>query len=43
MLVPKSQDTARSFIRSSQLEFFPSLFKEKKFMDTVNGLTLLIG
>jgi lipopolysaccharide export system permease protein len=42
-VVPKSQDTARSFIRSSQLDFFPSLFKEKKFMDTVNGLTILIG
>ena len=34
---------ARSFIRSSQLDFFPSLFKEKKFIDTVDGLTILIG
>jgi lipopolysaccharide export system permease protein len=42
-IVPTSQDLARSFIRSSQLEFLPSLFKEKKFIDTVHGLTILIG
>jgi len=42
-IVPTSQDAARSFIRSSQLEFFPSLFKEKKFIDAVEGLTILIG
>ena len=41
-IVPASQDTARSFIRSSQLDFFPSLFKEKKFIDTVSGLTVFI-
>jgi len=41
-IVPNSQDAARSFIRSSQLDFFPSLFKEKKFIDTVNGLTIFI-
>ncbi len=41
-IVPKSQDSARSFIRSSQLDFFPSLFKEKKFIDTVSGLTIFI-
>ena len=41
-IVPKSQDAARSFIRSSQLDFFPSLFKEKKFIDTVKGLTIFI-
>jgi len=41
-IVPNSQDTARSFIRSSQLDFFPSLFKEKKFIDTVSGLTIFI-
>jgi len=41
-IVPNSQDAARSFIRSSQLDFFPSLFKEKKFIDTVNGLTVFI-
>jgi len=41
-IVPNSQDAARSFIRSSQLDFFPSLFKEKKFIDTVSGLTIFI-
>jgi lipopolysaccharide export system permease protein len=41
-IVPTSQDAARSFIRSSQLDFFPSLFKEKKFIDTVSGLTIFI-
>ena len=41
-IVPFSQDNARSFIRSSQLDFFPALIKEKKFVDTVNGLTILI-
>ena len=41
-VVPTSQDAARSFIRSSQLDFFPSLFKEKKFIDTVSGLTIFI-
>ena len=41
-IVPNSQDGARSFIRSSQLDFFPSLFKEKKFIDTVKDLTIFI-
>jgi lipopolysaccharide export system permease protein len=41
-VVPTSQDAARSFIRSSQLDFFPSLFKQKKFIDTVSGLTIFI-
>jgi lipopolysaccharide export system permease protein len=41
-IVPNSQDAARSFIRSSQLNLFPSLFKEKRFIDTVSGLTVFI-
>jgi lipopolysaccharide export system permease protein len=41
-IVPNSQDAARSFIRSSQLDLFPSLFKEKRFINTVNGLTIFI-
>ena len=41
-IVPNSQDLARSFIRSSQLDLFPALFKEKKFIDTVSGLTIFI-
>tara|TARA_B100000035_G_scaffold65340_1_gene53082 strand:+ start:13 stop:1152 length:1140 start_codon:yes stop_codon:yes gene_type:complete len=37
---PKSQDTARSFIRSSTVDFFPNLIKEKKFVDVMDGLTI---
>lgn len=42
-LSPKSQDLARSFIRSSSIEFFPSLIKEKKFIDTVSNLTIYVN
>ena len=41
-LVPKSQDLARSFIRSSNVDFFPSLIKAGKFIDTVSNLTIFI-
>ena len=41
-LVPKSQDLARSFIRSSNVDFFPSLIKAGKFIDTVSELTIFI-
>ncbi len=37
---PKSQDTARSFIRSSTVDFFPNLIREKKFIDVMDGLTI---
>ena len=40
--VPKSQDIARSYIRSSSIDLFPSLIKEKKFIDTVSNLTIFI-
>ena len=40
--VPKSQDLARSYIRSSSIDLFPSLIKEKKFIDTVSNLTIFI-
>ncbi len=42
-IVPKSQDKSRSFIRSSNIDFFPSLIKEKKFIDTVEGLTIFVN
>jgi len=42
LIVPKTQDLARSYIRSSDIEFFPSLIKEKKFIDTVEDLTIYI-
>ncbi len=41
-IVPKSQDLARSFIRSSNVDFFPSLIKSGKFIDTVSNLTIFI-
>ncbi len=41
-LVPFTQDKARSFIRQSNIDFFPSLVKPKKFMDTVEKLTIYI-
>ena len=40
--VPASQDKARSYIRASNIDFFPSLIKEKKFIDTVSNLTIFI-
>ena len=43
IIVPKSQNLARSFIRTSTIDFFPSLLKEKKFIDTVANLTIFIG
>ena len=41
-LIPLTQDKARSFIRSSSVDFFPQLIKEKRFIDTVSDLTIFI-
>ena len=41
-LSPYTQDKARSFIRNSDLSFFPSLLKQKTFIDTVEDLTIFI-
>ena len=41
-LVPYSLDKARSFFRSSNVDLFTSIIKEKKFIDTVAGLTIFI-
>mgnify|MGYP001246174607 CR=1 FL=1 len=41
-VTPKTQDLARSYIRSSSIDFLPSLIKEKKFIDTVQDLTIFI-
>ena len=40
--VPKTQDLARSFIRSSTMGFLPTIFKEKRFIDAVSNLTIYI-
>ena len=39
---PAGQNEARSFIRNSNIDFFPSLIKEGKFIDTVSDLTIFI-
>jgi len=40
LIVPMSQDKARSFIRSSNLDFFESALKPKTFVDIVQNLTI---
>ena len=41
-IVPKSQDMARSFLRSSNIDYFPSLINEKRFIDAVDNLTIFV-
>ena len=41
-IVPSTQNKARSFIRQSNLDFFASLIKPKKFIDTVENLTIFL-
>jgi lipopolysaccharide export system permease protein len=40
LIVPKSQEMARSELRSSNVDYFEGLIKPKKFNDTVKGLTI---
>jgi lipopolysaccharide export system permease protein len=42
ILVPHTNNKSRSFIRTSTLDFFPNLIKPKKFIDTVENLTIFI-
>jgi len=42
IIIPYTNDMSRSFIRSSTLDFFPNLIKPKKFIDTVENLTIFI-
>ena len=42
LIVPYTQNKARSFIRQSNLDFFTSLIKPKKFIDTVENLTIFL-
>ncbi len=39
-IVPLSQDKARSYIRDSNIDYLPLLIKPKKFIDTVERLTI---
>lgn len=40
LIVPKSQDLARNFIRTSTVSFFGNFIKPKKFNDTIKGVTI---
>jgi len=40
IIVPKSQEMARSKLRSSNVDYFEGLIKPKKFNDTIKGLTI---
>ena len=40
VVVPMSQELARSKLRSSNVDYFEGLIKPKKFNDTVKGLTI---
>ncbi len=39
---PKTQNMGKSFIRMSNIDFFPSLIKEKRFIDTLSNLTIYV-
>ena len=41
-VVPKTLDKARSYIRSSNLDLYSSIIQEKKFIDAVKDLTILV-
>ena len=40
IIVPKSQELARSKLRASNVDYFEGLIKPKKFNDTIKGLTI---
>ena len=40
VVVPKSQELARSKLRTSDIDYFEGLIKPKKFNDTIKGLTI---
>lgn len=41
-VVPKTQDLAKSYIRDSSIDFFPSLIKTEHFNDTAKDLTIFV-
>ena len=41
-LVPKTQDIAKSFIRESNIDYFPSLIKTQHFNDAASDLTIFV-
>ncbi len=42
LIVPYSLDKGRSFFRTSNIDLFSSIIKEKKFIDTVEKLTIFV-
>ena len=40
IIVPKSQDKARSFLRTSTVNFFGNFIKQQRFNDTIRGVTI---
>ena len=43
LIVPASQEKARSLIRTSEINFFESFIKPKKFIDTIKGITIYVN
>ena len=42
-LTPQTLNVSRSILKNSELQFVPSLLREKQFNDTVKGLTIFVG
>jgi len=42
LIVPYSLDKGRSYFRTSNIDLFSSIIKEKKFIDTVENLTIFV-
>ena len=42
VIVPSSQDLAKSFLRSSIIIFFENFIKPQKFNDTIKGITIFV-
>ena len=40
LIIPKSQDLARSFLRSSTVNFFGNFIKPQRFNDTIHNVTI---
>ncbi len=40
IVVPKTQDLARSYLRTSTINFFENFIKAQKFNDTIKGVTI---
>ena len=42
LITPQTLKTSRALLKNSELQFIPSLLKEKEFNDTVVGLTIFV-